>query len=109
MRRGCAGHPASRVRARRVGARSDETDRIAREDSTVTSIDTRTVITAVFHHLFRYAYTPDETIELIETVLTDPPRPICEIYVWDRPCRSFRDEDGPTFPGKRAGAPRLPC
>ncbi|SFT93010.1 Immunity protein Imm1 [Actinopolyspora lacussalsi subsp. righensis] len=73
----------------------------------MTSIDTRTVVTVVFRHLFRYAYTSDEIAELIETVLTEPPLPICEIYVWDRPCRSIRDEDGPAFPAD--GRLRIAC
>ncbi|WP_229679738.1 Imm1 family immunity protein [Saccharopolyspora thermophila] len=31
------------------------------------------------------------------TIIEDPPRSVCEVYLWDRPCRSFRDPDGPAF------------
>ncbi|PKW14143.1 Imm1 family immunity protein [Saccharopolyspora spinosa] len=60
---------------------------------------TQTVVTAVFHHIFRYARTADEITELTRVIVEQPPEPVCEVYVWDRPCRSFREEDGPAFPG----------
>ncbi|MBB5156413.1 Imm1 family immunity protein [Saccharopolyspora phatthalungensis] len=58
----------------------------------------QTVVTAVFHHIFRYARTADEITELSRVIVEQPPEPVCEVYVWDRPCLSFRDEAGPAFP-----------
>ncbi|MER7015867.1 Imm1 family immunity protein [Saccharopolyspora sp. NPDC000359] len=34
----------------------------------------------------------------LRTIVEDPPQPVCEVYLWDRPCRSFRREGGPAFP-----------
>ncbi|SFE38871.1 Immunity protein Imm1 [Actinopolyspora alba] len=67
----------------------------------MTTTETETVVTAVFHDTFHYAHTPDELAELIRTITNEPPRPVCEVYVWDRPCRSFREADGPEFPDGR--------
>lgn len=64
----------------------------------MTTTQTPTVVTAVFHHEFRYARTDAEVAELVREFVENPPRPVCEVYLWDRPCRSFREEDGPAFP-----------
>ncbi|WP_245556211.1 Imm1 family immunity protein [Actinopolyspora mortivallis] len=63
----------------------------------MTTLDTGTVVTAVFHDTFHYARTPDELNELVRTIMSEPPRPVCEVYVWDRPCRSFREDGGLEF------------
>ncbi|NYH80319.1 hypothetical protein FHR84_003676 [Actinopolyspora biskrensis] len=64
----------------------------------MTTIETGTVITGVLGHEFHYARTPEETADLVETVLNTR---YSQIYVWDRPCLSFRDENGPSFPHAR--------
>ncbi|GAA4884090.1 Imm1 family immunity protein [Saccharopolyspora cebuensis] len=67
----------------------------------MTAIDTTTVITVVFHHIFRYARTPGEVEALVGEIVEAPPQVTCEIYVWDRPCVSFREPTGPAFPDGR--------
>jgi immunity protein Imm1 of predicted polymorphic toxin system len=62
---------------------------------------TQTVVTVVFHHSFKYARTDDEVAELARVIVEEPPTPVCEVYVWDRPCLSFRVEGGPAFPSGR--------
>ncbi|MHA6802983.1 Imm1 family immunity protein [Salinifilum ghardaiensis] len=63
------------------------------------TIETATVVTAVFHHVFRYARGSDEAADLARAVVEDPPDPVCELYVRDRPCLPFTDPEGPLFPG----------
>ncbi|WP_433870858.1 Imm1 family immunity protein [Saccharopolyspora sp. CA-218241] len=67
----------------------------------MTAIETTTVITVVFRNIFRYARTPAEIDELIDQIVTDPPGRTCGVYLWDRPCLSFREPDGPAFPDGR--------
>ncbi len=68
----------------------------------MTTIETTgTVVTAVFHHVLRYARTPDEIDELVRTAVDDPPLQPAELCTWDRPCRSWRDEVGQAFPGHK--------
>ncbi|WP_019856424.1 Imm1 family immunity protein [Actinopolyspora mortivallis] len=64
----------------------------------MTITDTQTVVTAILGHEFHYARTAEETAELVEAVLRTR---YSQVYVWDRPCLSFRDEGGPSFPHAR--------
>ncbi|SFC30077.1 hypothetical protein SAMN05216506_101406 [Saccharopolyspora kobensis] len=64
----------------------------------MTQTQALTGVTAVFHHEFWYAHTDAEVAGSVRTIVEDPPQPVCEVYLWDRPCRSFREEDGPAFP-----------
>ncbi|SDK65630.1 Immunity protein Imm1 [Actinopolyspora mzabensis] len=64
----------------------------------MTTIDTGTVVTGILGHDLHYARTPEETADLVEAVLRTR---YSQIYVWDRPCLSFRDEHGPAFPHAR--------
>ncbi|GAB3543045.1 hypothetical protein J2S53_000380 [Actinopolyspora lacussalsi] len=64
----------------------------------MTTLETGTVVTAVFHHLFRYAHTANEIDELVRTLVHDPPRQPAEVYVWDRPCHQSPDGTINEFP-----------
>lgn len=64
----------------------------------MTTAETTTVVTAVIDNQFHYARTPGDVEQLIDRVVsTETDRPTL-VYVWDRPCTSFRDPAGPAFP-----------
>ncbi|QIZ36588.1 Imm1 family immunity protein [Saccharopolyspora sp. ASAGF58] len=67
----------------------------------MTATDTATVITVVFHSEFHYAGTLEEVDALVRRIVEDPPRPVCAVYVWDRPCRGHFEPGGPAFPTGR--------
>lgn len=67
----------------------------------MTTIATGTVVTALFHHEFHYAYTPDEVEGLVRMIVDEPPHQPVHVYVWDRPALPFDAEGGPAFPSGR--------
>lgn len=66
----------------------------------MTSTDTAIVVSVLFHHVIRHAYTGEEVEGLAREIVETPPRPVCEVYVWDQPCR-FTEDGQPVFPDRR--------
>ncbi|GAB3544183.1 hypothetical protein J2S53_004393 [Actinopolyspora lacussalsi] len=64
----------------------------------MTTISTPTVITTVIDNTWHYAHEPAEIDQLITRVLDTPAHRVSLFYVWDRPCRSWRDPAGEAFP-----------
>ncbi|WP_433871670.1 Imm1 family immunity protein [Saccharopolyspora sp. CA-218241] len=67
----------------------------------MTATGTATVVTVVFHHIYRYARTPREIAALIDQIVEAPLDPMVHVTVWDRPCLSHRDPGGPAAPAVR--------
>ncbi|QIZ34238.1 Imm1 family immunity protein [Saccharopolyspora sp. ASAGF58] len=67
----------------------------------MTATDTTTVITVVFNADFYYARSAAEVAGLVRMIVEEPPGLVCTVYVWDRPCLSFREAGGPAYPTGR--------
>ncbi|GAA4864213.1 hypothetical protein GCM10023222_16080 [Saccharopolyspora cebuensis] len=59
------------------------------------------MITGIFGHEFRYAWTPDEARDLVDAILYGEPEQFAQVYVWDRPCRQSEDGTVHEFPPGR--------
>ncbi|WP_017973205.1 Imm1 family immunity protein [Actinopolyspora halophila] len=66
----------------------------------MTTVETGTVVSVLYRRELRHAYTDDEREVLIREITESPPRPVCEVFVWDRPCRFVTDGE-PDFPDGR--------
>ncbi|TDD39806.1 Imm1 family immunity protein [Saccharopolyspora elongata] len=69
---------------------------------------TQTVVTAIVDKRFHYS-PPAAMDDLIRAVVDEPHHlNSSQVYVWDRPCRSWRADDGPAFPKSRLVVYTLP-
>ncbi|WP_433871003.1 Imm1 family immunity protein [Saccharopolyspora sp. CA-218241] len=66
----------------------------------MTAVETGTVVSVLFRRDLRHACTGDDLDALLREITEEPPRPVCEVFVWDRPCRFVADGD-PQFPDGR--------
>lgn len=67
----------------------------------MTTVETQTVVTVLFHHVFRYARNADEIAELVREVVDEPQLEAIEVYSWDRPCQSSPDGTVNEFPSHK--------
>ncbi|SDP17478.1 Immunity protein Imm1 [Actinopolyspora xinjiangensis] len=66
----------------------------------MTTVETGTVVSVLYRRDLRHAHTDDELDALVREITENPPRPVCEVFVWDRPCRFVLDGE-PEFPDAR--------
>ncbi|WP_019855639.1 Imm1 family immunity protein [Actinopolyspora mortivallis] len=66
----------------------------------MTTVETGTVVSVLYRRELRHAHTDEELEVLVREIVENPPRPVCEVFVWDRPCRFVIDAE-PDFPDAR--------